>query len=137
MPATSVSGRPSISSVGTLPSGLTARKSAERVSLLWNDTGTASKGAPTSLSAICGAIELAPGAKYSVSIRFTSPDPAHSGERRNPGRTLRQPAASEVCHEEKHEPGERSPQRAFRFFRGSPSTSSSLDEREGGFTPPP
>src|SRR5580692_1188008 len=73
MPATSVSGRPSISSVGTLPSGLTARKSAERVSLLWNDTGTASNGAPISLSAICGAIELAPGAKYSVSMRF---DPA-------------------------------------------------------------
>ena len=42
-----------------------------------NDTGTASNGAPTSLSAICGAIELAPGAKYSVSIRLTSLDPAH------------------------------------------------------------
>ena len=38
MPATSVSGRPSISRVGTLPSGFTARKSAERVSFLWNET---------------------------------------------------------------------------------------------------
>src|SRR4249920_3355950 len=68
MPATSVSTRPSISRVGTLPSGLTARKAGWRMSFLLNDIGLPSNGAPTSCRAICGAIELAPGPKYKVSI---------------------------------------------------------------------
>ena len=74
MPATSVSRRPSISSVGTLPSGLIARYAGSRFCFLWNDSGRLSNGAPISCSAICGAIELEPGAKYSVSM---GPPPRH------------------------------------------------------------
>ena len=48
MPATSVSARPSTSSVGTLPSGLMTRNASPLVSLLANDTGRASNGAPIS-----------------------------------------------------------------------------------------
>ncbi len=44
MPATSVSGRPSITSVGTFPSGLSARNDASRVSFLRNDSGWLSNG---------------------------------------------------------------------------------------------
>src|SRR3954464_8786061 len=68
MAATSVSGRSSISSVGTLPSGLIARYAGSRFCFLRNDSGRLSNGAPTSCSAMCGAIELEPGAKYSVSM---------------------------------------------------------------------
>src|SRR5215831_11935556 len=68
MAATSVSGRPSTSSVGTLPSGLSARNSEERVSFLAKDRDFASNGVPISCKAMCAAIELEPGAKNSVSI---------------------------------------------------------------------
>src|SRR3977135_944756 len=68
MPATSVSTRPSINIVGTLPSGLMARNSGVCVSFLASETDLPSNGAPTSCRAICGAIELAPGLKYKVSI---------------------------------------------------------------------
>ena len=63
MPATSVSTRPSISKVGTLPLGLIARNSGFCMSLVANDIGRASKGAPVSCRAMCTAIELEPGAK--------------------------------------------------------------------------
>src|SRR5262249_13543392 len=66
------SGRPSISSVGTWPTGLSLRKSCDCMSLALNDIGFASKGTPISCSAICTAIELEPGAKYSVSMVFNS-----------------------------------------------------------------
>src|SRR5689334_9127250 len=75
MPATSVSGRPSISSVGTLPSGLMARNSGVRCSRLPSETGRASNGAPISCSAMWAAIELAPGAKYRVSMMSGLGDP--------------------------------------------------------------
>jgi hypothetical protein len=63
MAATSVSGRPSIRSVGTLPSGLSLRNSAACMSSFRNDIGFASKAMPTSCSAMCAAMELEPGAK--------------------------------------------------------------------------
>ena len=65
MAATSVSARPSTTSVGTLPSGMTARNSGLRVSFRANDNGFASNGAPTSCKAMCAAIELDPRAKES------------------------------------------------------------------------
>src|SRR3954470_22489479 len=68
MPATSVRARPSITSVGTLPSGLMARNSGDRISLRASESGRLSNGTPISWSAICGAIELEPGEKYSVSM---------------------------------------------------------------------
>jgi hypothetical protein len=63
MPATSVSGRPSITRTGAWPSGFSARNCGVRFSFLRNDTLTESNGQPISCSAICGAMELAPGAK--------------------------------------------------------------------------
>jgi hypothetical protein len=67
--ATSVNGRPSITSVGTLPSGLSARYSGVRFSFLVNEMRRLSNGIPISCSAMCVAIELAPGVKYSVSMK--------------------------------------------------------------------
>ncbi|HEY0568687.1 MAG TPA: hypothetical protein VGD13_11300 [Xanthobacteraceae bacterium] len=58
-----MSGRPSIASVGTLPSGLSTRKPGERMSLFLNDIGLPSNGMPISCSAMCTANELEPGAK--------------------------------------------------------------------------
>src|SRR5216684_3345037 len=57
-----------MTSVGTLPSGLSARYSGERKSSFLNDMGLPSKATPTSCSAMCTAIELEPGAKYKVSM---------------------------------------------------------------------
>src|SRR5258708_11812673 len=45
-----------------------ARNSGVCVSFLASERGLPSNGAPTSCRAICGAIELAPGLKYKVSI---------------------------------------------------------------------
>src|ERR1700732_1753367 len=55
-------------SVGTLPSGVSARYSGERMSSFLNDIGLPSKATPISCSAMCTAIELEPGAKYKVSM---------------------------------------------------------------------
>src|SRR6267142_7009492 len=57
-----------MTSVGTLPSGLSARYPGERMSLFLKDIGRPSKATPISCSAMCTAIELDPGAKYRVSM---------------------------------------------------------------------
>src|SRR5437868_10006379 len=73
MAATSVSGgSPSISKVGTLASGLTARYSGLCCSPSASDTNRRSKSAPISCNAMCTAIELDPGEKYSVSMNAPS-----------------------------------------------------------------
>src|SRR5258708_32782901 len=50
-----------------------ARNSGVCVSFLASERGLPSNGAPTSCRAICGAIELAPGLKYKVSIAVLPP----------------------------------------------------------------
>src|SRR5882724_5885794 len=57
-----------MTSVGTLPSGLSARYPGEPMSLFLKDIGRPSKATPISCSAMCTAIELEPGAKYRVSM---------------------------------------------------------------------
>src|SRR5215470_15720620 len=96
MAATSVSGRPSTRSVGTLPSGLTARNSKERVSLRVKDRGLASNSAPISCNAMCTAIELEPGAKKSVSIDTST--------QAGPARVTAPPPGGKRCVEKKDNP---------------------------------
>src|ERR1700694_6136702 len=62
-----------MTNVGTLPSGLSARKPGERRSSFLNDIGLPSNGTPISCSAICTANELEPGAKYSVNMSQFQP----------------------------------------------------------------
>src|SRR5437764_1393301 len=58
-----------MSRVGTFASGLTARYSALCCSPLASDTNRRSKSTPISCNAMCAAIELDPGEKYSVSMK--------------------------------------------------------------------